>query len=212
MRTNYGQSLMSTSANSRLRIRGMVALGASAALMGCPPTPSNPSGAVAPNVATIEYQPVGQCNGYPQTTDPSGRTVSAVSVGPHQAYAVYRVKNIKNNTSTLDLHFDPSRILVDVSPTARVDTSLAFYNDLGAFAAVGRTVPNGQIMGMNGFVVAVVHTDSVNGASDSNVQKATLRYELAPGEPGAIMAAVSSPSPWQMKDNCLELQLRLLGP
>jgi hypothetical protein len=158
--------------------------------------------------ATIEYAQVGACNGYQQTSGPGGSgPINTVSVGPNRAYVVFRVVQIRNTNSKIDLHFDPARLFVS-SGGAHIDPSLAFAKDLGVFTAVPITVQAGKTTGINGLGVAVVSTGAANGASEANTINYMLSYDTPAGEPGIFLEKKNaSQTSFPQTDNCRAMTL-----
>lgn len=155
--------------------------------------------------ASLVFDQVGACNGYQRTFGPGGAgPINVVSVGPNQAYVVFRIVEIRNTNSSKNFNFDPARLFVAGSnPKAFVRTNLTFAQDLGVFTAVPTFIPAGKTVGINGLAVAVVPTGAVNGASEANTIAYQLLYDPAPGDPALFPAKRNvGQTSWPQTDDC----------
>src|SRR3954469_11621580 len=98
---------------------------------------SNCNGTPSQNIVTINYEPVGACNGF---NNGSGVT----SAGPKAAYVIFRISSINNKESAAqDFNFDPNRLFVSgTSPQVFASTSLNLAQ-INPFAVKSRFVAKG---------------------------------------------------------------------
>lgn len=190
---------------SAKRISAILAISAAASLLSGCQTP----GPLIPDAVTITYDQVGACNGYQQNSGPGGAgPINTVSVGPNQAYVIFRVVEFNNKGSSLDFHFDPAKLFVAAQASAHVDPGLALATDLGVFTATSTTVPKGTLQGNNGLAVAVVSTAASNGSSEASKTSYLLSYSTPAGEPGVFFVKRNnSQTVWTQTDNCRAIAL-----
>lgn len=170
-------------------------------MTGCPPE----GGPAISDTVTITYEQVGACNGYRRTTNVGGSgPQQTVSAGGSQAFLIFKIVSIDNSKSGRDFNFDPNRLyVVGTSPQAFMDSNLSLARDIGPLAATGRTIPKGQIVGLNGNTVTVISTSAVNGASEANKTSYMLGYGTTAGDPGVLFSKRNpTQTQWPNTEDC----------
>jgi hypothetical protein len=171
--------------------RWMMLLVAGLILTGCAGT-----GPLVKDVAVINYEQVGACNGYRDGD-------ALVSAGPNAAFVVFRIIDIDNTGSSKDFAFDPN--LLSISSQNNMSSSLSLARLMGVFQAVPTAIPKGQQTGINGLTVTTVQTTTTNGAIDANKTSYQLSYQTAPNDPGVLFKS-SSRTAWPLTEDCLSIK------
>lgn len=156
----------------------------------------------------INYEQIGACNGYRETTGPGGSGPHHdVRAGGKAAFVVFRIRTIDNPNAT-DFAYDPERIhILGTSPQEFVDSDLTLARFVGVRGSAPATVPKGK-QGHDGYAVIRASTADVNGAAEAFRTNYLLQYERASADPPIVMTKV----PWtppepnaQVRENCLAL-------
>lgn len=172
----------------------MILLGANLILAGCTGT-----GPLVKDVAVINYEQVGACNGYRD-----GNAV--VSAGPNAAFVIFRIIDIDNSGSSKNFAFDPN--LLYISDQNVMNSSLSLARLVGVFQAVPTTISKGQQTGINGFTVTTVQTGTASGAVEANKTAYQLSYKTDSNDPGVLFNN-SSRTAWPLTEDCLSIKFRI---
>ena len=74
---------------------------------------------------------------------------------------------------------------------------------MGALQLIPTTIPQGKLVGLNGFSVAVVPTANSNGSIEANKTSYFLIYDTATTDPGLLLAkGNSSQTSWPNTEDC----------
>ena len=150
--------------------------------------------------ALVTYEQVGACNGF---VNPSNVTNAA---GPHQAFVVFRIRELSTKNSTIPLHFDPTVAFANVTGQPHIDPGLSLSSLFGVLQQPSVTVPANTTQGSNGLAALTVPTSTDDGAVEANQTSYFLVYPKQQGEPVVIMSKLnSSRTSWPYTPGCLQI-------
>ena len=154
---------------------------------GC--TPTNGS-------ATINFTQVGACNGWND-----GQTLH--SAGPNAAYVVFKVHSIDNTQGKVDFNFDPSKMAVNTGSQPHIDSSISLMTFMNKLALAPTTIPQGKLVGLDGFAVAIVQTSNPDGSKEANNTSYNLAYTGNSADPGITFVKLNgSQTSWPNTEDC----------
>ena len=175
--------------------QGLIAVSILAVLFGA----SGCSGCntATPNgTATIDFKQVGACNGWND-----GSVLH--SAGPNAAYVVFKVHTIDNKAGKVNFAFDPAKMAVNTGPKPHMDSGLSLASFVGVLQLIPTTIPQGKLVGLDGFAVATVPTATASGAVEANQTSYSLIYDTGSSDPGILFTKENpGQTSWPLTTDC----------
>ena len=151
---------------------------------------------------------VGICKGY---ETPAGPIIARANEG----FAVFKIESVDNTKYGSSFYLTPERLYVNQSTPAQAAGNFGIGQTMGSTSIARTTIPAGEKLDINGFVVVAVGTNNPRGGPEANKYNFELAYDSGSADrgdqqsvsEGMVFTKTNLPgTKWPVVENCKELR------